>query len=280
MLDTTLGTALQVALRLAREAADVVARVYREDFAVDLKGDGSPITEADRQANELIVAGLRAAFPDDAVLSEEAPFVSGGRRMWLVDPLDGTSDFTNRTGDFAVMIGLCVDARPVLGVVAAPALGRLWAGGEGLAPFEESGGERRPVRLVEPTEGAPLRVLQSRMHPPPQVELILRRLPGAVPARRGGVGVKIGLLAAGEADVYLHPAPGTHLWDCCAPEAILNAAGGKLTTAAGAPVVYDPTRTANPAGILAAHPAVHARVLSVLQAETGAPGTSGVAPAG
>ncbi len=257
---------LAVALDLAAQAAELIMAVYNTgDFSVDRKADGSPVTVADQGANDLIVAGLRAAFPDDAVLSEEAPFTDDptGRRLWMVDPLDGTRDFAGKTGDFAAMIGLCVDQVPVVGVVAAPALQRTWAGVLGHGAFEIGpDGVRRPLTLAPPA--VPPRVLASRNHPPPGLVAILDQLDGHSLMRRGSVGLKIGLIAAGEADVYFHPSPGTSLWDCCAPEAILCAMGGAFSTADGAPVAYGaPQHTANPRGLLAGHPALFQQFLAL-----------------
>lgn len=261
---------LEVALRLAREACREVMKVYAsEDFGVETKADGSPVTRADKAANAVILRGLTRYFPNDTVLSEEVPFDASqplGRRVWMVDPLDGTQDFVQRTGDFAVMIGLCVSGKPVLGVVAAPALERTWAGATGTAPFEETVDGRRPLRLSAPAPGEPLRAVVSRTHRPKGLETVLEALAsaGAVSAvPRGGVGVKVGLLLAGEADFYLHPAAGTHLWDCCAPEAILAAAGGVFSDASGVPIRYDLSATANPRGVLAAAPDLHARLAAL-----------------
>ena len=258
---------LKVALRLAREAGALALKIYAGDFKVDEKSDGSPITAADRGANDIIVAGLREAFPDDAILSEEAPFdpvAAEGKRLWMVDPLDGTSDFAGRTGDFSIMIGLCRGATPILGVVVAPALDRIWAGGEDLPAFELIGDERRPMVITPPGPTDPTRVLVSRKHRPPQIEQILAKIDRAEALPRGSVGIKCGLVASGEADLYLHPTRGTHLWDCCAPQAILEAAGGRFTQADGVRVPYDPQNTANPGGILAAHPDIHSRVQVIL----------------
>lgn len=259
-----LEQSLQVALRLAREAGREVLRIYEHGFTVEEKSDGSPITEADRAANEMILRGLRQAFPDDRVLSEESPFdtsVAMGRRLWMVDPLDGTSDFAGRTGDFCVMIGLCIAGRPALGVVYAPAINRLWAGGRGLKPFTERDGQREPIEVRAPGEA--LDILVSRKHPAPAVKGVLDALPGARPEPRGSVGIKVGLVASGEADVYLHPSPGTHLWDCCAPQAIIEAAGGVFTDAAGRPIEYDPQTTANPNGVCVAGADLHPRILDM-----------------
>ena len=166
-----LQESLEVALRLAREASREVLRVYAStDFQVETKADGSPVTRADKSANTIIVRGLHRYFPNDTVLSEELPFDHRqpvGRRVWMVDPLDGTQDFVQRTGDFAVMIGLCISGKPSLGVVAAPVLDRLWAGGLGMSAFEEGPNGRKTLSVREPAPDAELRALVSRTHRPP-----------------------------------------------------------------------------------------------------------------
>ncbi|MCA9527166.1 MAG: 3'(2'),5'-bisphosphate nucleotidase CysQ [Myxococcales bacterium] len=262
----SLAADLDLTLALAAEAAAAIHAIYDAGFEVRTKGDGSPVTVADEQANALILEGLRKHRPHDAVLSEEAPYRAGSApgRLWMVDPLDGTADFADRTGDFAVMIGLAIDGRPAVGVVAAPALGRTFAGVVGEGAFELVAGERRP--LVGPTGEGPLRVLTSRKHPPADLAYVLAHLgePARIP--RGSVGIKTGLVAAGEADLYLHPTRGTHWWDCCAPEAIAAAAGLVFSLPSGARVPYDVARTDNPAGVLVAAPSLHARVVDLLAA--------------
>lgn len=259
---------LDLALGLARDAGAATLDIYRGDFDAEAKADGSPITAADRAANAIILAGLRKARPDDAILSEESPYEGGtSRRTWYVDPLDGTKDFVGRTDDYSVMIGLCVDGKPLLGVVYAPALDRMFAGIVGEGAFEQIGTERVPLRpRPEPEE--PFRVVASRKHPPPNLARVLARFDAPIRIPRGSVGIKSGLVAANDADLYLHPTPGTSLWDCCAPEAIATAAGLVFTTATGAPVAYDPTRVKNPLGILVAAPRLHARVLKVLSQDS------------
>ncbi len=108
----------EVASHLAREAGDVILRIYGTDFSVDYKAQNDPVTEANRLASHMIVEGLRREFPDDLVVSEEEPIAalaSAHDRVWYVDPLDGTREFIKRNGEFAVMIGLAVDGRPRLG---------------------------------------------------------------------------------------------------------------------------------------------------------------------
>jgi 3'(2'), 5'-bisphosphate nucleotidase len=266
-----LADSLDVALRLAREACREVMRIYAtDDFGETRKKDGSPVTAADLAANAVIVQGLKRYFPGDLVLSEESAFdatLAQGRRIWMVDPVDGTQDFVERTGDFAVMIGLCISGRPALGVVAAPALGRTWFGGPGMGAFEDDARGRHALALAAADPARPLRAVVSRTHRPKGLDAVIEALGAPVESvPRGGVGVKVGLVVSGEADFYLHPSPGTHLWDCCAPEAILGGAGGVLSDACGKPITYDPLVTANPRGVLAAETALHARLAPLVAA--------------
>lgn len=252
---------LDLALALALDAAGLVLQVYQRDFQVETKDDGSPVTLADRLADQLIRDGLGHFRPHDTVLTEESGTRTGDRpgRLWLIDPLDGTADFADRTDDFAVMIGLCVDGHPILGVIAAPALGRTWAAADGQA-FEIRDGARIPLHLGPPH--TPPRVLVSRKHPPPAgVQTVLNRLGGATHVPRGSVGVKCGLLAAGEADLYLHPSRGTWLWDCAAPQALIEAAGGRFTRPDGSKVPYDLAQLRNDPGVLVAGLDLHGRAV-------------------
>lgn len=268
--DPALAADLDLAVRLARAAGAATLEIYRGGvFNTVQKSDGSPITAADRAANAIIMAGLRGERPDDAILSEESPYEGGtglARRTWFVDPLDGTKDFVGKTDDYSVMIGLCVDGRPAVGVVFAPALDRLFTGVVGEGAFEIVAGESLPI-AVDPLKAPPefgLRAVASRKHPPPNLAKVLARFDAPIRIPRGSVGIKSGLVAAGEADVYLHPTPGTSLWDCCAPEAIAVAAGLRFTNAEGGLITYDPTRVKNPEGILVAPPRLHGLVLGFL----------------
>ena len=134
---------------IAREAGEAVMAIYATDFAVHGKSDASPVTEADERAEAIIVQRLRALTPDIPIVAEEAvaagqvPVV--GQRFWLVDPLDGTKEFASRNGEFTVNVALVDGGVPVLGVVLAPAIGRLFAGAAGLGALAEQGGARRAI---------------------------------------------------------------------------------------------------------------------------------------
>lgn len=244
---------LEVAARLAREAAVVIRQVYETPFEVTQKsGGGGPVTEADRRANELIVAGLERAFPGDHVVAEESAHrAPTSRRVWFVDPLDGTREFVDRNGMFAVHIGLAVDGRAVAGVVLAPIQGALWSGALGAPCTLELGGVQRTLRMSPVLAPASLRLVVSRSHRSKKTEAIKQALGITQVREHGSVGLKCGLLAMGEADLYLHPSDRSSRWDSCAPQAVLEAAGGVLLDFTGQPYDYAGQELGNGRGLVA-----------------------------
>jgi 3'(2'), 5'-bisphosphate nucleotidase len=223
--------------RIARAAGEVVMVVYRSPFAVEHKDDRSPVTEADRRAEALIEPALRALLPGVPVVAEEAmsdghaPDVSGGT-FWLVDPLDGTREFVRRNGEFTVNIALIEQGEPLLGVVWAPALGRLFSGGCGLGAWAEVDRAGRHALKTRNLPQAGAAVVGSHHHGAIATELA-RWLHGAAVAEQRAVGssLKFGLIAAAEADLYLRPGR-TMEWDTAAGQAVLEAAGGQVRVAA------------------------------------------------
>lgn len=221
-------------LSLAAELADAAGRVILEirarGFATERKADSSPVTEADRQAEALILAGLRRRTPEIPVIAEEE--VSAGHSgapaaaFWLVDPLDGTREFAAGRDDFAVNIGLVRDGRAVLGVVGLPAYGELFGGIVGAGAWKRDGAGQRPVRARRP-DPAGVEVLTSRHYADdPRLAAFLggRRVAAVRPI---GSAVKFCRLAEGLGDLY--PRFGrTMEWDTAAPQAVLEAAGGAV----------------------------------------------------
>jgi 3'(2'), 5'-bisphosphate nucleotidase len=196
---------------------------------------GSPAAElkaaGDARANELLMSELRAARPDDAILSEEErerPEAEAARlatqRVWIVDPLDGTREFSEPPrSDWAVHVALCLDGEPVCGAVALPALGLTFSTAE-------------PPRLATPAEGPP-RVLVSRTRPPAEALAVTEALGGEL-VPMGSAGAKSMAIIRGEADVYPHSG-GQYEWDSCAPVAVARAAGLWCSRLDGAPLRYN-----------------------------------------
>jgi 3'(2'), 5'-bisphosphate nucleotidase len=234
---------------VARKAGAAILRVYRTDFDVRRKPDRSPVTDADVEAERIIIAALVALTPDVPIVSEEAASEQAtpaiGQRFWLVDPLDGTREFIRRNGEFTVNIALVHEQRPVLGVIYAPALGRLYAGSIEDGAFAERAGRRRPIVCRRPSVQG-LAVVTSRSHQEPSLWQAL--LGGRTVASRSAAGssLKFGMIAAGDADAY--PRSGrTWEWDTAAGQAIVSAAGGRVTDAEGAQLRYGKAGFVNPA---------------------------------
>lgn len=239
---------------LARGAGQILLEVYATDFAVEQKdADGGPVTEADRRASAFIVEGLRRAFPGDGVVSEELSDVSGAdrRRCWYVDPLDGTREFVNRNGEFAIHIGLSVDGKAAAGVVYRPIGGRLFAGAPGSGATVEDAAGLRSLHVSRTVTPEALRLVASRSHFSRKVDQVRKRLGITEIQRSGSVGLKCGMLAEGTADLYVHVSRKSYRWDICAPEAVLRGAGGVLTDLAGKPYAYDGEELQNLRGLLA-----------------------------
>ena len=219
--------------RLALEAGAAIMEVYgSDDLGVESKADDSPVTAADRAADRIISDGLRAAFPDVLLVTEEqaATHAQAADRFLIVDPLDGTKEFVRRRGDFTVNIALVEGGVPVRGVVHAPARERLFyteADGRSVEedrPFGAARGEVRPLSVSAP--GGPLRVVASKSHRDAATDDYIARYEVADLVAAGS-SLKFCLVAAGEADLYPRLGP-TMEWDTAAGDAVLRGAGGRM----------------------------------------------------
>jgi 3'(2'), 5'-bisphosphate nucleotidase len=258
---------LDEAARLAREAGAVLMRIYATDFAVSYKGPNAPVTEADKQANALLVEGLRKAFPEDGVVAEESADNSDALRkgrVWYVDPLDGTSDFVLKNGEFSVMIGLAVNGEARVGVVYRPAGDVLFAGVADTEAWVEEDGKRTPLSVSTQANLPRLRLVVSRSHRHARIDELKTRLGIDREIRCGSVGLKVGLIAAQKADLYVDLSEFTKAWDSCGPEAILSGAGGHMTDLTGRPLVYGGQDLRNRKGLVASNGACHDRIIAAI----------------
>ncbi len=248
---------------IAQRAGAKIMEIYATEFSANQKADLSPVTIADEQAETIILGELKKHWPDIPVVAEEA--ASAGKiptvaqQFFLVDPLDGTKEFVSRNGEFTVNIALIKNGLPVLGVVYAPALPRMFLGEQnhgaqlstlGVSdPLSSAVWQSMKTRAL-PADGAT--VLASRSHRDAETEdylatLTVKKIIGA------GSSLKFCTIAAGEADIY--PRFGrTMEWDTAAGQAVLMAAGGKVNCATGEPLVYGKTQRGfdNPAFIASA----------------------------
>lgn len=237
--------------RIALDAGELIMKVYATDFNVDRKDDSSPVTEADEKAEAIILAALAEADPDLPVIAEESVAAGNipdhGSRFALVDPLDGTKEFINKRGEFTVNIGIIENGVPVMGVVYAPALNRLFVAEDRFTAWQataEPGGavpeakDRTPMRIRKAPE-AGLTAIASKSHRSDETNAFLDTQPVA-DIISAGSSLKFCLIAAGEADLY--PRHGrTMEWDTAAGQAVAEAAGARVTECDGKPLLYGKT---------------------------------------
>jgi 3'(2'), 5'-bisphosphate nucleotidase len=242
--------------------------IYSGDHSVEWKGYDDPVTAADHAANQFIVAELQRHFPADGILSEEAtddPSRLHKSRVWLVDPMDGTKQFIERLDEFAVMIGLAVNGKPELGVVFNPATNKMYYATTSIGAYLEEPLTTKRLHVAMITDTSKMAVAMSRSHSSPKVDLINHRLGITRQIQSGSVGLKIGLLAEGRAHVYVHLGAKTNQWDTCAPQVIIEAAGGKMTDRDGQPLLYNIAEIRNLNGVVASNGAMHERVIEEIQ---------------
>ncbi|SPF79373.1 3'(2'),5'-bisphosphate nucleotidase CysQ [Pseudoprimorskyibacter insulae] len=240
--------------RLALEAGDKIMEIYNsDDFAVKTKSDNSPVTEADEAADALISAGLRAAFPDIALVTEEQSDSHDitAKTFLIVDPLDGTKEFVNRRGDFTVNIALVEDGVPTRGVVYAPARERMFFTLADGSTVEEDGpfakdapGNLRKISVADSDNGA-LMVVASKSHRDQATDDYINKY-AVKDSKSAGSSLKFCLVATGEADIY--PRLGrTMEWDTAAGHAVLAGAGGQVVRFDDhTPLAYGKEGFANP----------------------------------
>jgi len=259
---------LQTAQDLALRSGGLLLKYYAEEPSVEWKGRNNPVTAADRAASQFIVEQLHARFPNDAILSEEEKddlIRMANPRVWVIDPMDGTKEFIARRGEFAVMIGLAVNGIAELGVVYQPTQDKLYSGAtrEGASLSER--GAVRALSVSATADFTQATMALSRSHLSERTESIRKKLGIEQTIQTGSIGVKVGLICEGRADVYIQ-GRGTSLWDTCAPEAILHAAGGKMTDSLGHPFRYDVAEVRNLEGVVATNGILHEKVVETVRA--------------
>lgn len=263
---------LSVALELAREAGAAILDLYEGPLEIEQKtsaDDREPVTQADRLANEIIVTRLRQKFPGDGILAEESLDTAhrlDKSRVWMIDPLDGTTGFIDGNGDFAVQIGLTEDGECVLGVVYQPLTGVLYRAVRGGGTWiERPDFEPEQGWVSDHQEISTMRLAASRSHRSPRMDQVVQAFGLHEEVLRGSVGIKVGLIVEQQCDLYVHLSPRTKQWDTCAPQLILQEAGGRVTDLFGRPLRYNHADVQNRNGVVASNGLSHDRIVKLLQ---------------
>lgn len=255
---------LEFARTVAREASTIVKTFYVGSSDVQYKNDNEPVTEADRSANQHIVKRVREHFPEDGVLSEESKDDLSRlekERVWIIDPLDGTKEFIARNGEFSIMIGLALQGKPVMGVIMQPEAEIVYLGAQGIGAFLEENGERIPLEVSTTVRTSQMTLVSSRSHRQQITDQMRSTMRITSERVSGSVGLKVGFITRKLADLYLHPSPGCKEWDLCAPQAVLEAAGGRMTDCWGNSLTYNNRDTRAHNGLVATNGAVHDRIV-------------------
>ncbi|MGF1606865.1 MAG: 3'(2'),5'-bisphosphate nucleotidase CysQ [Rhodothalassiaceae bacterium] len=222
------------------EAGRAALAIREAGLDVSDKADASPVTEADRAAEAILIDAIETVAPGTLIVAEERAEAhglpaDGAERFWLVDPLDGTKEFIKGGEDFTVNVALIEQGQPVLGLVYAPVQDRLFWGVAGHGAKLRVGGQERLIATRAMAQ--PPAVVASRSHRSPETDAYLARFPGADCVSVGS-SLKFCLVAMGEADLYPRLGP-TMEWDTAAGDAVLRAAGGQVIDTRGQPFLYN-----------------------------------------
>ena len=252
---------LDIAIKAAQKAGDVILEIYKGEFEEFTKKDDSPITEADLKSNEIIKEILSQTKhkilseedkDDQSRLSEEI--------IWIVDPLDGTSDFIDKTGEFTVMIALVKNKKPILGVISWPTEKTLFAAQEGKGAFRYSNEEWKKITVTATDELSKCRTVGSRHHLSDKEKSFIKQL-GIEDFTSIGSSLKVGKIASGEAEAYITTTNKMKEWDSAASHCIISEAGGKMTDMSGNEISYNNKEVHHQNGILVTNGIIHQTIV-------------------
>jgi 3'(2'), 5'-bisphosphate nucleotidase len=231
---------LDVARPLALEAAARLMELRLTPLVKERKADHSIVTNADHDADRIIRSGLRAAFPDHTILTEESGMdgSTDAEYMWVVDPLDGTKAYAAGITGFSVMVGLLKGGKPFAGVVVDPLEGHCYEAMKGMGTYHTFANKKTRVHVSSRRDWKTMPVITSTGFPKALEKPLQERFPGPWVNAVNSVGVKVGYLVRQLVDIYVNH-HGVHYWDTCAPQIILEEAGGIITYSNGEPLRYE-----------------------------------------
>lgn len=254
-------TELDVALKAANEASKVVLGIYGSNYETSTKRDDSPITEADLKSNAIIKKILSETKLQ--ILSEEDKDDQSRLSkdtIWIVDPLDGTSDFINKTGEFTIMISLVKNKKPILGVIGWPTEQIIFAAQIGNGAYKYSQNEWQEISVSKVSELSKCRVVGSRHHLSEREKLFIEKL-GIKDFTSIGSSLKVGKISSGEAEAYITTTNKMKEWDSAASYCIINESGGKMTDMLGNDLTYNNKIVNHQNGILVTNGLIHKKIL-------------------
>ena len=255
---------LKEVICVAKSAGHAIMKHYSKKQSITIKSNKTPVTEADFEAERIILDGLRSFSPYPILSEETKDDLSrlSSDYVWFVDPLDGTKDFIGQTGDFSVIIGLAFHGVPVLGVVYLPASGELYFAEYGKGAFYQKGGGRAARLSVSKVDDtSEMKAVISRSNLEPLNEQVINGLGVKSFIKAGSVGIKVALIARRDCDLYVLTNKKSAEWDTCAPACILKEAGGVITDLYGRPLLFNQRQVMRLDGVVASNSRIHSQII-------------------
>ena len=252
---------LDIAIKAAQEASNIILEIYQKDYNTFTKKDDSPVTDADLQSNKIINKILsNTKYP---ILSEED--IDDQSRLskdmiWIVDPLDGTSDFIDKTGEFTVMIALIQNKKPILGVIAWPTEKILFIAQKNCGAFRYSDDKWNKISVTKINELPKCRTIGSRHHLSDKEKQFIKKI-GIKDFTSIGSSLKVGKISSGEAEAYITTTNKMKEWDTAASYCIISEAGGKMTDMLGNELTYNNKNVYHENGILVTNGLIHEKII-------------------
>ena len=253
---------LDIAIKAAQEASNVILDIYQKDYNISTKTDNSPVTDADLESNKIINKIL--SNTKYSILSEED--VDDQSRLskdmiWIVDPLDGTSDFIDKTGEFTIMIALIQNKKPILGVIAWPTEKTLFVAQKNCGAFRYSNDKWDKISVTKIENLSKCRTIGSRHHLSDKEKEFIKKI-GIKDFSSIGSSLKVGKISSGEAEVYITTTNKMKEWDTAASYCIITEAGGKMTDMLGNELTYNNKNVYHQNGILVTNGFIHNKIIN------------------
>ena len=252
---------LDIAVKAAQEASNIILEIYQKDYNTFTKKDDSPVTDADLQSNKIINKIL--SDTKYSILSEEDTDDQSRLSkdmIWIVDPLDGTSDFIDKTGEFTVMIALIQNKKPILGVIAWPTEKILFVAQKNCGAFRYSNNKWDKISVTKINELPKCRTVGSRHHLSDKEKQFIKKI-GIEDFSSIGSSLKVGKISSGEAEAYITTTNKMKEWDTAASYCIISEAGGKMTDMLANELTYNNKNVYHENGILVTNGLIHNKIL-------------------
>ena len=252
---------LDIAITAAKEAGDAILEIYQSDYQTSTKTDDSPVTDADLKSNEVIKKILTQT--NHEILSEEDKddlSRLSQEMIWIVDPLDGTSDFIDKTGEFTVMISLIKNKKPIIGVIGWPTEKTFFVAQKGSGAFRFSNDQWGKISVTQVSEIPKCRTIGSRHHLSEKEKSFIKKL-GIEDFTSIGSSLKVGKISSGEAEAYITTTDKMKEWDSAASYCIISEAGGKMTDMLGNDITYNNKDVFHKNGILVTNGLIHDKIV-------------------